>query len=156
MDEPLEVSGGSCSKGTWRQFFEATGNILSISKVFGSCTIFCKTFYRQIFLLRDMGAAYHRHCCHHGLCTPCRHLLQHGCLIIFFSYIYENEAHCTIHVISWKEKVIQVMEHKSNIQTRQISPKAWLIQGLSAFPRSTKFSSSLAFLTNVAKKTPCY
>ena len=100
VDEPLEVSGGSCSKGTWRQFFEATGDILSLFKVFGSSKIFCKTFSRQFFLLRDLGAAYHRHCCHHGLCTPCRHLLQHGCLIIFFSYIYENEAHCTIHVIS--------------------------------------------------------
>ena len=109
MDEPLEVSGGSCSKGTWRQFFEATGDILPLSKVFGSDTIFCKTFSRQIFLLRDLGAAYHRRCCHHGLCTPCRHLLQHGRLIIFFSCTYINEAHCTIHnpcdLINEKRKV---------------------------------------------------
>ena len=71
--------------------------------------IFCKTFSRQILLLRDLGAAYHRHCCHHGLCTPCRILLQHGRLIIFFSCTYINEAHCTIHnpcdLINEKRKV---------------------------------------------------
>ena len=49
MDEPSEVSGGSCSKGTWRQFFEATGDILSLCKVFGRSKYSVKPFLAKFF-----------------------------------------------------------------------------------------------------------
>ena len=32
VEESLKVSGGSCSKGAWRQIFELTGDIFSVHK----------------------------------------------------------------------------------------------------------------------------
>ena len=76
-EHPLDMSGGSCSKGTWRRFFVATGKIIYIQIIW----IKCKTFEAALFqldLFRNLGPANYCPCRSGGLCSPRCRLLQHG------------------------------------------------------------------------------
>ena len=87
-EQILEVSDRSCTKGMWKRFFEATGDI-SFSKYryfkdeqsSQECVCSLHIFFR------NLGPAYNCPGCHRGLRSPRRCFLRHGRLILNLSLI---------------------------------------------------------------------
>ena len=50
VEESLEVSEGSCSKGAWRQFFESTGEIFCAQK--SEIAKLVRGIFSRIFILK--------------------------------------------------------------------------------------------------------
>ena len=63
----VEGSRGSCSKGSWRHFFEVTGDILF--------QFFFPRMCLEQNISRNLGPAFHRPVCRRGLRSPCCRLL---------------------------------------------------------------------------------
>ena len=92
-EESLEVFGGTCSRGAWRQFFEATGGNFRVS--WFKAELSTPKMCLQPKSFRNLGPAHHCLCCCRGLRNPRRCLLQHGRLILILSLLSNHKANCT-------------------------------------------------------------